>query len=127
MKYLCFLLPVFLLIGCKTQKENTTHSTLRRNQLEGTVLEVVKRISRKSQETVSEYFLKLNAENYYIKFNEGYVTKLEIKKHLKQKIIIKGEIKTGKWEKDKPGSISKGTPPKKARVGKYIVIYKIYD
>jgi hypothetical protein len=127
MRYLLFLLTILLLIGCKTQKDNSAKPRLKKNQLEVTVIEKATRVSRKTKETVNEYFLLLKDKNYFIKFSEGYVAKSKLKKYLNQKIIIKGEIKTGKWETDTPGSFINGNQPKKSRSGKYIIITKIYN
>jgi hypothetical protein len=127
-RLLIYLSLIILLIGCGNQRNVSVDNpeSLNKNQLIGTFIEVSRKIERNKEDRITEYFFEIGEKKYFIKYNEGYVPKEQIAKHLNQKVVIKGEIRNGEWEAATPGSFSNLTPQRKPRKGDYIVINKIY-
>tara|TARA_R110001592_G_scaffold339687_1_gene627561 strand:- start:57 stop:455 length:399 start_codon:yes stop_codon:yes gene_type:complete len=123
------LILLISLSACKTTESysigNSNSGELKRNQHRGIVIEKSRRISRSSDEKISEYFLRTNSKDYYVKYDEGYISYEKLKAYLNKEIIFKGDFKKGPLEKEIPASISNPIPPK-VRIGDYVAIYKIY-
>ena len=122
---LIFLTVCF--ISCKIQ-ESSPHivKKLRENQYRATVLLFPKRSKSPIEGDIKEVYLKIKEKRYFVKIDEGYVSKDEFLKYLNQEILIKGVIKNGLWEPQRPAAIMGAKQPKKARSGMYIAVEKIY-
>lgn len=121
-----------IILSCKTTTPISNSNEqkvvqLKKNQLTGVVLLKNMANGSRDSQSIKELYLKVKEKDYFIKIAEGYVAKDIITKYIDKQIVIKGEVKTGDWENPDAGSIKDGTPPKKARSGEYIAIYKIFD
>ena len=123
MRILTYLISILLLVACSSQKtvSNNGSDKLKNNQFVGMFVELTK----KKIQTKEVYF-KIDETTYFVKFDEGYVSKDEVLKFLNQPIKVKGEIKNGEWEASTPGSLSTLETAKSARRGDYFVVNRIY-
>lgn len=127
-KTLVYLLSIIVLISCNSQKSVSNEGTemkLKKNQFIGKFVELNKTKSRNVSAKLDIYF-QIEDKDYFVKFEEGYVSKAEVLKFLNQLIKVKGEIKNGEWESSVPGSISSGNIPVSSRKGNYFVVNRIY-
>lgn len=127
-KTLVYLLSIIVLISCNSQKSVSYEGTemkLKKNQFIGKFVELNKTKSRNVTAKLDIYF-QIENKDYFVKFEEGYVSKAEVLKFLNQTIKVKGEIKNGEWESSTPGSLSTLESSKSARKGDYFVVNKIY-
>jgi hypothetical protein len=130
MKNLYILVLLLLILSCKTKpiKETSTNTkfkkeeSLKKNEF---YVVVTERKKKKNNDNQKELILLINDKKYFVKIDEGYVSRDKLYKYLNQTIRIKGEIKNGPWEADIPGSVLDQTQPIKGRSGDYIVVYKI--
>ncbi|MCC7331117.1 MAG: hypothetical protein IT232_00790 [Flavobacteriales bacterium] len=133
MKQLIILtLTIFLITSCKSGKNsnstlNKQEIQLKKNQFLGTVKfsTPVNSSREASQHSKKEYYIEINNEYYFVKFSEGFVKENTLSKYIDKEIIIKGEIKNGKWEDGTSGSIANKTIAVQPRIGKYVTIDKI--
>lgn len=125
-----YIIVLFLLIfSCKNQPVTAPSAnvdikqeeTLKKNEFFAVVTE---RKKKRNNDEI-ELLLLINETKYFVKIDEGYVSKEKLLKYLNQTIKIKGEIKNGQWEADIPGSVLEKTQPIKGRSGEYIAVYKI--
>lgn len=130
MRTLIILFIIFF-SGCKTStnSSNTSATTqsLKKNQYLATVVQSTNGSRKESSIINKELYLKINGENYFVKYNEGYVSYDKLKNYLNKEIIVKVEFKTGLWERQEAYSITNKEQPKAARSGKYVALIKIYD
>lgn len=124
MRSLSFILLIFIAASCGTQKFTQEAYELKDGELRGTVILLPKR-SDEGLQAENEYYFRTDSLNYFVKLSESAVSVDELKKKVDKPIVIKGVIKNGAWEPDKPGSISTSETPKKGRSGMYITIEKI--
>lgn len=127
-KPLIYLISIILFIGCNSQKSISVDKpeNLKKNQLIGTFVAVSRKITRGKEDRINEYYFRIENKNYFVKFSEGYVSKEKMLKYLNKQIVIKGEIKNGKWEEATAGSFIGSKVSKRARSGDYIIIIKIF-
>lgn len=124
MKIVYLLLLVIGLCSCITSKKSMDEVVLKGNQKKGTVLHLPRKTSEGLQDE-KEFYLRIDEVNYFVKFSESKVTAAELKKYIKQTIVIEGTLKNGPWEAQKPGALTTNEESQKARSGMYVVIDKI--
>ncbi|MGE0560677.1 MAG: hypothetical protein AB7O47_02580 [Flavobacteriales bacterium] len=122
-KVYSYLITLTVLVACNSQKTISVDSSdkLKNNQFIGEFVELTKK-----KIPTKEIYFKINEKTYFVKFDEGYVSKEEVLKFLNQTIKVKGELKNGEWESSTPGSLSTLESSKSARKGDYFVVNKIY-
>jgi hypothetical protein len=116
---------LFSIYGCKTNDETSNLTTLKDYQLRGSVIYLPKK-TNKGLESTKELYFRVENKNYFIKLSESSVSALYLMKYIDKPVVVKGSIKEGLWENQKPMAINSVEQPEKARSGPYIVIEKIY-
>lgn len=66
---------------------------------------------------MGDLFLKIGEEEYFIKFMEGKVLRVDLEKYLNQSIKVKGYLSSGLWDTD--------NPEMQSRFGDYMVVLEI--
>ena len=119
--------------ACKNTQTNDSKiksidqaENLKKNQKKGLVVEKTRRGSKRGDEKISEYFLRINEKDYFVKYDEGYISKEKLSKYINKEIVFKGELKRGPLSKEIPASITNPNPPI-VRTGDYVAIYKIFN
>lgn len=143
MKYLLyFSILIFFVLGCSTSKKKEskekTSNVLTEEKREVTsekssarkiTAEIVAKKfhdKRGVQKDFDEYYIRMSVQDYFIKFCESNITRLDVEELLKNNdnliktFTMEVDFRNGEWD------LCEEDIPAQSRIGEYAVILKIY-